>query len=307
MTATVSNLIDRFISDCARPNMKAIGVTHLSALRQLQRFPIASKLAATLRKQDVIEFCQMRIATVLPSTVQQDITYLSGVLKYAGAAWDDCEGVSDKAITDARKFLVKYQLIGKSKPRSRIATEEETERLLAYFADPIRVAHMKIPMLDLIAFARISSRRRGEICRLRWGDIDWERKDDAGNPTPMYMIRDVKHPTRKKGNNKSFPLFQALADIIKRQPRNSDSPEERVFPFDPDSVTAAFCRAKNELGIKNLRWHDMRREAITYWLAKLKDPHLVRFISGHENSIILERVYDATDPATLHAVLRAAV
>jgi hypothetical protein len=54
-----------------------------------------------------------------------------------------------------------------------------------------------------------------------------------------------------------------------------------------------------------LRFHDNRREAITRWIAKLdKNLRKVRMVSGHENTLILERVYDATDPATLHADLK---
>lgn len=36
----------------------------------------------------------LRNNAALPQTVQQDITYLTGALKYAGSAWDGCEWFS---------------------------------------------------------------------------------------------------------------------------------------------------------------------------------------------------------------------
>lgn len=44
---------------------------------------------------------------------------------------------------------------------------------------------------------------------------------------------------------------------MQRQPRTS----EYIFPHDPRSVSAAFTRACHLLGIKNLRFHDLRHEA----------------------------------------------
>jgi integrase len=41
------------------------------------------------------------------------------------------------------------------------------------------------------------------------------------------------------------------------QPRGS----EYIFPYDPKSVGAAFTRACQLLGIKDLRFHDLRHEA----------------------------------------------
>lgn len=118
----------------------------------------------------------------------------------------------------------------------------------------------------------------------------------------MYMIRDVKHPTLKSGNHKWFPLTHLAGEIIRTQEQVGAC----VFPFDPKSTSQAYAALKKRLGIVGLRFHDSRRLAITRWLAKLKSPHKVRRISGHETTVILERVYDATDPATLHQDIRLA-
>lgn len=300
---TLARLIERYIAEMDQPHMKPLGPSHKYTLRVIARMPIGAKVATELRKTDVMDMAKELRKSIVAATVQQYVTFLRGVLKYAPAAWDDCERVSDAAIAAAKPTLMKFGMIGKSTPRKRIPTDVELEALLAYYATPNRRGKKRfIRMPDLIAFALASTRRIGEICRIRRSDIDWDRLDKEGMATPMYMVRDCKHPTKKLGNHKWFPLFPELAEIIRMQPVVPG--DDRVFPFNSKSASASYTIAKKRLSIVGLRFHDNRRAAITRWLAKLKSAHKVRFISGHENTLILERVYDATDPATLHADLR---
>ena len=299
---TLSQLIERFIKDMDDANMKPLGETHKYALQAIMRRPIGQKIALNLKRGDWIEYAKERRRTVSPATVNQDVTYIGGVLKYAGSAWSDCEDITAASIDAARPFLVKHNLVGKSVPRKRRPSGDEETRLLNYFLEQDKGCDIK--MAEVMAFALVSTRRLGEICRITWGDIDWEHKDNAGNPAPMYWVRDLKHPTKKKGNDKAFPLFEELAVIIRRQPRlRPDNPTERVFPFNSKSCSHRYTLAKHELGIEDLHFHDNRREAISRWL-KILPPHRVRHISGHETTLILERVYDGTNPDVLHQEVR---
>jgi integrase len=302
---TVAGIIERFIAEMSLPHMKPLGASHWYTLRRIQRMPIGALIASDLKKTHIVDMVKDLRTKVCAATAQQYVCFLTGVLKYAPSAWEDCEDISDAAIAAAKPTLVKYQLIGKSTPRKRVPTEAELDALLAYYATPPRRGKKRIiRMPDIIAFALGSTRRIGEICRIRRPDIDWDRKDEQGNPTPMYLVRDMKHPTKKLGNHKWFALFSELAEIIRIQPVHLT--DDRVFPFNAKSCSASYTIAKRAIGIQGLRFHDNRRAAITRWLARLKDPHKVRFISGHENTLILERVYDATDPVVLHAELAKA-
>lgn len=302
---TVAAIIERvLVETAASPNMKQYGDSHACSLRAMQRMPIGAKDARELSRQDIIEHCKMRRQTVKPPTVNQDMVYLGGVLDYASSTWEDCEEITRAPIVAAKPFLKKHELIGKSVPRKRVATDDERARILQLFDEQNQHPNTTINMVDFTLAGLCSTRRRGELCRLAHGDIDWDRKDAEGNATPMYLIRDVKHPTRKKGNDVWFPLFDDFAEIIKRQPRlTPDDPTERVFPYKEGSVTQRFTDGCKKLGIPDLHLHDGRRLGITHWLSVFKNPHTVRRISGHVTIVVLERHYDATDPATLHGEL----
>lgn len=281
----VKDLIDRFIEEMR--GIKPVGVSHLYCLRRLQKAPLAEIQAHELKKHDIIEHVKARRATgICAATAMHDLTFLRGVLQYAPSAWDDCEDVSAAPIVAAMPVLNKHGLVGKSTPRKRRPTDEEVARLVEYLTE--QDARSNVKVVPCLLFALASTRRRGEICRLQWGDVDFEKR--------TYMIRDVKHPTQKKGNHKVFALLPELEEIIKRQPRLTNEPTERVFPYNDKSLGARYTLAKKTLGIEDLRFHDNRRDAISRFLARGLPPHKVRLISGHETTVILEKVYDKRPP-----------
>ena len=292
----ITQLIDRFIAEMnGTPQMvgiKPLGESHYFALRRLQREQIAQKTAVELKKQDVIDYARMRRTKVQPCTINQELTYLRGVLKYAESAWEDGD-VSDKAIRNALPMLIKLQLIGKANRRTQRPTDEQIQRIKAWFDQQATHPKMKLKrMADLIEFAIRSSRRRGELCRMTHGDVDYEKH--------IYWVRDVKHPTKKKGNDKAFILWPELEEIIRRQPRLSSEPSERIWPYHAASVTQAYIRCKKALGIKDIRFHDNRGRAISDWLLKGLPPEDVsRAISGHSDTRILETVYDRRSPSEI--------
>lgn len=307
---TVAWIIERFINEMnglitGKP-VKFIGLSHMYTLRTLQKAPIGAVRALELTKLHVIEHCKARFEKVCAATIAHDVGYLSGVLKYAGSApdWPGCEEVSDAAVAAAKPFLMRHGYIGKSTPRTRVPTNEEIAILLAEAGKPPRKRTSKFiyAMPDIIAFAIVSARRLGEICRITHADVDWDHLDDKGSPAPIYWVRDLKHPTKKKGNDKSFTLWPELAEIIRRQPRKEG--DDRIFPFYDKSVGQRYTLLKKRTGIDGLHFHDCRREAITTWL-KVMSPHKVRkFISGHDTGAVFDKVYDATDPADGHALMR---
>ena len=73
-----------------------------------------------------------------------------------------------------------------------------------------------MPMQKIVAFALFSTRRQEEITLLRWEDMDGDR----------ILVRDMKHPGDKKGNNVYCELPpEALGDYpIDAAHRGGDIP-----------------------------------------------------------------------------------
>lgn len=92
------------------------------------------------------------------------------------------------------------------------------------------------------------------------------------------------------------PLLAGSFDIVKRQPQSNDL----IFPYNPRSVTAGFQRVRNELGIEDLRYHDLRREGASRLFEKGYSIEEVAQVTGHRNLNILWQVYTQLFPHKLH-------
>jgi integrase len=294
---SVADILERYIREmngtATVPGLKPLLSGHLYGLRMLQRMPIAQKDARTLTIADWKEHCNMRIKTVCAATVNQDLTYFRSPLDYAPSAWPaDCSKVSAKSIEDAIPVLKKYNLIGKGRPRSRRPADEERDMLEAYFdAHP-----SSMPMRKIMEFATWSARRRGEICRLRFEDVSEEKR--------TCIVRDMKDPKFKKGNDHEFPLLGRAWDLV--EPRLKAWKEAgrpsgaSIWPYNAVSVGAYFTRAKKELGIKNLRFHDLRRDAASRLFEAGYSVQEVMLVTGHKTPVMLLRVYTALKAEDLH-------
>ncbi len=103
-------------------------------------------------------------------------------------------------------------------------------------------------MRDIMWFAIHSARRQSEITGLLIDDNDKE--------TRTGIVRNLKHPTDRELYRR-FKYSDEAWEIVQRQ--NHD--EDRVFPFEPKTIGAAFTRACRVLEIDNLHFHDLRHEA----------------------------------------------
>jgi integrase len=77
-------------------------------------------------------------------------------------------------------------------------------------------------------------------------------------------------------------LLGGAYDIIMNQTKDPNQPE-LIFPYNPRSVSAGWQRVRKSLGIEDLRYHDLRREAASR-LAEMGLPiNIVARITGHKN------------------------
>jgi integrase len=218
------------------------------SLKRLERDPIGDADALTLDGPRLVQFIQTRRHQGAgPSTAGNDLIWIGVVLRAAKNV--DRKPIRPEIVDEARATCRELRLIGKSRRRHRRPTDAELEALDQHFR--FRDQRADIPMFDIWHFAISSTRREDEICRLLWEDNDPK--------TRTGIVRDAKHPESKDGNHRRFRYTQEAWDIVQRQPRT----DARIFPYQPKSVCAAFTRACQLLGIKNLHFHDGRHEAIS--------------------------------------------
>jgi integrase len=208
-----------------------------------------------------------------PATVANDLVWIGVVLRAAKSV----KGlpINPGIVKEAQTACRELRLTGKAKKRTRRPTPEELEQLDTFFGR--RDDRSQIPMRDIMAFAIHSARRQAEICRLEWHDNDDVRRTG--------VVRDAKHPTDREGNHRRFKFTPEAWAIAARQPKTS----ERIFPWDPKSVGSAFTHACQILGIKNLRFHDLRHEATSRLFERGYQIHEVAQFTLHDSWNELKR------------------
>ena len=268
---TIKELCERFMQETP-----GLGATHVYSIQALAKMPIAKVVASELTVNDVNEHVRRRRNEgVAPSTVAQDLTFLRGVFVAARDRWK--LDVSTDPIDHAKHALRKAGLVAASKPRDRRPTRQELQSLVDYFAESEKHARAKLPMRDIMEFALWSARRIGEICSLRWEDLDKTKK------TCIVRVTDARGNVRSH----EFPLLGKAFDVVMRQPEKKGEP--RIFPYGSKSASTAYSKAKAKLGIENLRFQDLRREAA---------------IRLHEAGHSIEQIAKVTGRMDLNSLLR---
>lgn len=285
---TFNELIDRYI-DLKEASNKQLGRTAKFALRQIQRYPIARMLVTKIRSRDIINFCiERKKSDSRPSaqTISIDVSCIRKVLKGAKSIF----GVKtdDRCVVDAYAALHDLQLISRSNRRERRLENEEHLQLLEHLRASESHHASFLPLSDLFELSLATCCRIGELCKLRWADLDVEKK--------VILVRDRKHPNGSVGNHCLLPLLGDALEIIQRQPQNS----LLIFPYEPRSVTAAFRRVRKRLGITDLRYHDLRREGASRLIERGFSIEETARVTGHRDLKILWNVYVSLRPAHLH-------
>lgn len=237
----------------------------------------------------MIKHCKDRASGgAKPQTVYHDVCYLRAVMKKALPVFDIDANVH--VFDEAIPALLDMKLIGKSNRRTRRPTSIELEKLkigLKVRQNQKKNGNVRIPYVDILEFSILTCMRIGEVCGLKWEDLNRENR--------TIVIRDRKAPRKKEGNHMIAPLLGESFNIaIKQNKRN-----EYIFPYNSRSVTAGFQRVRNSLKIEDLRYHDLRREGASRLFEQGYSIEEVAQVTGHRNLNVLWQVYTQLFPHKL--------
>lgn len=263
--------IDRYISE----SVKAIGRTKAQVLETIKRYDIADLACSQVSSSEIVSFA--RALPVGPATVQNYLSHLGAVFKIARPAWG--YPLNYQAMQDAYVVASRLGLTSKSRQRDRRPTLDELDLLMEHFGRVKSRRPDTAPMQKIVAFAIFSTRRQEEITRVLWNDFDVHSR---------ILVRDMKHPGDKIGNDTWCDLTPEAAAIIKSMPKRA----KEIFPYSTDAISAAFTRACKVLEIHDLHFHDLRHDGISrlfeiQWHGG-NIPH-VAAVSGHRSWQSLQR------------------
>ena len=126
----------------------------------------------------------------------------------------------------------------------------------------------------VIVFAIETGMRRGEILGLQWEHVDLDRRI-------AYL------PLNKNGSSREVPLSTKAAQVLTAQRQRNDKPS--LFPVSPNGFRLAWERLRSRAGLSDLRFHDLRHEAISRFFELSLNIPEVAVISGHNDPRMLFR------------------
>ncbi|MBZ0105584.1 MAG: site-specific integrase [Sulfuricella denitrificans] len=174
------------------------------------------------------------------------------------------------------------------KPRARRISDDEVERILfasGYDYDVIPITAQSRAGAALL-FAIETAMRAGEICGMKWSDVDLDR-------------RVVHLPKTKNGYSRDVPMSkEAIRILLQLQGIDAES----VFALKAESLDTLFRKARDRALIEGLHFHDSRREALTRMAAKVDVMTLAK-ISGHRDLRILLATYYAPNMSDVAGML----
>jgi integrase len=256
---TLGELITQHLD--AKDHPKPLQPSLIFTLRRIRDLPLGAKVAAWITPDDLIEYCRARARDdgAGPATVYLDTVFLRGVLKRAKLSTD--------VLSLAIPLLTEEGLIGKAKERLRRPKPSELERVLTFFRTERQGPRVEIPMVTIIEFAAASGRRLSDITKLKWKDVNRQDRTCMSEGRP-------------------FKLVGKAWDILIAQPQA----EEKIFPYVPKSISAAFARATTKIDLPDFIFNDLRLEAICRLLESGFGIHEVSEITGQRDHNIIAHV-----------------
>lgn len=266
---TVKEMIDRYLLEYEK--LRPLGKTKRATLKAIGETWLGKLEDKEITSQKLVEYANGRMKDdgIQAQTVGNDLAHFGAVLSVARPAWG--YDIDPMAMPDARKVLRKMGAVTRSKERNRRPTLEELDKLFEYFSQMRDRRRQEIDMVRVVAFALFSTRRQEEITRIKWADIDEDRK--------MVLITDMKNPGQKYGNDIWCLVPDEAWRIMKSMPKVADD----VFPYNSRSVSAAFTRACRFLEIEDLHFHDLRHDGVSRLFEVGWDIPKVASVSGHRD------------------------
>ncbi|WP_354099900.1 site-specific integrase [Bradyrhizobium sp. S3.9.2] len=255
-TLKLADLIARYRKEVT-PKKRG-GKVEDSVLARMLSDPICKLPLSQLGTADFARYRDRRLACIAPTTLKRQLNPIQHMFEVAKRDW---------AIPIRENPVKALCFSATMRMRTRRLRPGELNRLMKAAR-----ACRSPAIAQIIQFALATSMRRGEIAAMQWKDLDLKRQ--------LLTI-----PYTKNGHGRTIPLSN---DAIRTLPRRLAT-NGRVFPMTGNAIHLAWDRIVERSGIDDLRFHDLRHEAISrFFELGLTIPE-VAMISGHRDATMLLR------------------
>jgi integrase len=229
-------------------------------IRMLGRYQWAGRPLHEISPEDLKAYRNQRLAEGRSgSTVRLMLSMVSAIYEHAREEWGYKGSNPVRAIKLPKPAAARHR---------RLDTDEEKKLFAA-------LAQCRNPFVLKAAILAIETgMRRSELLSLRWGDIDMKR-------ATVHLVE------TKNGHPRWVPLTKTAHELLKGL---SGSEGDLVLPISASLLTQAWGHALRRASIKDLRWHDLRHEALSRWAHRLNgDVFKIASISGHRTLQMAQR------------------
>ena len=247
---TLSDLVIRYAEEIAPSHKSSVPETY--RLRAISRSWIGELDIRYLNKQQFSQYQKDRLEKVSVASVHAELSLIKRVLDTAIKQWG--YGIAENVIK-----TMKYSKGSVS--RTRRLEADEKDRILT-----AAKLQRNEYICSIIEFAIETGMRRSEILKLKWQDINLE--------TGLALLYDTKN-----GEDRKVPLTLKCIQLLNQLSRS----HEHVFPISATCLNQAWRRAVRKAEIKDLRFHDLRHEAVSRFFEMGMNIAEVALISGHKD------------------------
>jgi len=222
----------------------------------------------------LVDYRNRRLEDVQGPTFNKDFNLISVVMTTAIIDWEIYLPVNPCKL---------FKREPENKSRTRVLEGQEEHQLLSACEES-----SNIYLKPSVAFSVETSVRQGELLKINYKHIDWDKR--------LLILYDTKN-----GEDRTIPLSEKAFLILNNLPRQFDG---RLFPMTRDQLNNSFYRVREKIKLEDFRWHDLRRTAISQMFQIRKfDLPTVQLMSGHKNPSVLLKVYTKLDPEKLVATI----
>lgn len=185
-----------------------------------------------------------------------------------------------------------YSRLKEKEQKAKFYTEAETQALMEA---SLKIDDPDAKLLhDSIKFAYFTGDRQGELLKLEWSEIDFDKNE-------------VTFLNTKNGDDHTIKIASELQPILKDRYHHRTC--DRVFPWEgcrlgADALRRAFRKAKKLAGLPDddRLWHSIRHSTGTHLASKGVALRTVMSVLNHKNINTTLRYAKNTDEAVANAI-----